>query len=59
LSSIVPYLLFKVLFRVTRNVFLFSLYSTSMTLILLAVFAVFILAINCFGRQLKMEAKNV
>ena len=58
-SSFVPYLLFKLLFRITGNVFLFSLYSTNMTLILLVVFAVFILVINCFGRQLDMEAKSV
>lgn len=57
-SSIFPYLVFKILFIFTGNLYVFSSYSLILYLILLAVLALSIIFINCFGRKLILENKN-
>lgn len=57
--SFLPYLLFKSVFAATNNILIFSSYSLSFVLILLAAFALTIIALNCFGRSIKVEEKHV
>lgn len=57
-SSILPYLIFKLIYQLTHNILVFSSYSTVFVLALIAVFALAIVALNCFGREIKVEENN-
>lgn len=54
--SLIPYFIFKIIFILSNNTYVFSSYSLTFNLILFAAFALAILVLNCFGRKLKTEA---
>lgn len=56
LSSLIPYFIFKIIFVLTNNTYIFSSYSLIFNLILFVVFALTILVLNCFGRRVNTEA---
>lgn len=58
LSSIFPYLIFKIIFSITNNTFIFSSYSLISNLILLVSIAIIVLVLNCFGRARIKENTN-
>ena len=59
-SSIIPYLIFKLIFKLTENVSVFSSYSTTLNMILLIVLAIVIFSLAIFSKSLKKkESINV
>ena len=59
-SSIAPYLLFRLIFVITKNVSIFSSYSTILNTILLIVMAISIFTLIIFSKTLKKkESTNV
>ena len=58
-SSILPYLLFRLIFAITKNVSIFSSYSTVLNMIFLIVFSIYIFAIVLLSKALrKKEGTN-
>lgn len=55
-ASLIPYFVFKLIFILSNNTYVFSSYSLTFNLILFVAFALAILILNCFGRKLKTEA---
>lgn len=54
-TSFLPYLIFKVIFNLSLNTFIFSSYSLMLTLILMIVYFLLILLLNFFGREVVTE----
>lgn len=54
-SSIVPYLLFRLIFKISGNVSFFSSYSTILNMILLIVLAISIFVLIIFSKALKKK----
>lgn len=54
-ASLIPYLIFKIIFILTNNTYIFSSYSLIANLILFVAFALTILILNCFGRKVIAE----
>ena len=58
-SSILPYLLFRLIFAITKNVSIFSSYSTILNMVFLIILSVYIFAIVLFSKALrKKEGTN-
>ena len=57
-SSVLPYLVFWLIFAFSHNVYIFSSYSLMFTLILLVAFALLMTLLNCFGREIKTEVED-
>lgn len=58
ISSIMPYLIFRLVFVVTRNVFVFSSYSTILNLVLLIILSILIFSLAIFSRTLKKKENS-
>ncbi len=54
-SSIVPYLLFRIIFAITKNVSIFSSYSTILNLVLLIVLAISMFVLVLFTKAVKKK----
>lgn len=54
-SSIVPYLIFRLIFKITENVSIFSSYSTILNMVLLIVFTIVIFSLVIFSKALKKK----
>ena len=52
-SMVTPYLFFKMLYLITKNIFVFSAYSAMLNFILIAVFAALEFALVVFTREVK------
>ena len=52
-ASIIPFLIFKIIFAATSNTYIFSNYSLMFNLALLVVLSLVVLFINLFGRKLE------
>ena len=59
-SSILPYLLFRLIFAITKNVSIFSSYSTVLNMVFLIILSIYVFAIVLFSKALrKKEGTNV
>ena len=59
-SSILPYLLFRLIFIITKNVSIFSSYSTVLNMVFLIILSIYVFAIVLFSKALrKKEGTNV
>ena len=59
-SSILPYLLFRLVFAITKNVSIFSSYSTVLNMVFLIILSIYIFVLVFFARTLrKKDTSNV
>lgn len=58
-SCLLPYLIFRIIFVITKNTLVFSSLSLIFNLVLFALFALSIFVLNCFGRKIETENKDV
>lgn len=59
-SSVLPYLLFRVIFAITKNVSIFSSYSTILNMIFLIILSIYVFVLVFFSKTLrKKEGTNV
>lgn len=58
-ASFLPYFMFKIIYAITHNILVFSSYSTVLTLVLVAAFALAIILLNCFSREIETETDHV
>ena len=59
ITSFIPYLIFRIIFKVSNNTLFFSSYSLILNLVLIALLAFAIFAFNCFGCEPNRGQKNV